>query len=621
MPTPTSVNRAHRRTNRRVSEQLAENGQRDDGWGSFSDAFAGTFNPEGSVDPETRALMDSFPLFLQQALPLIVPGGHINWGWHLDAMAEHLQAVSRRQIKNLLMVLPPRCLKSSTLVCWSAWEWTWDPTIRRLCTSYDKELAMRDNGAVRDLIASDWYQDRWGDRIMIRPDIDAKSLFQNTAGGRRLVSSIGSRGTGEGGTRVEVDDPHNVLKAEAEADRQRAIDWWLGTMSTRVNDAYSAKIVTGQRVHHRDLIGTLIGQMVEADGEFYERLILPMEYDPKLIVSGTDLRSHLAHDDEQLFARSDVPVPARSSHGYYQKDLVEVLSLGTEEPEGFEGATDVRGLDPEDRPSASIPFRTTIGFVDPRHQVGELLCPEQWPESEIRVRRITLGPYRYAAQYQGSPTPSAGGQFKEHYWGRFDVQQLWHRGLRASIIVVDSAYGEEGGDPTGVAVWGELGGRLYVLEAIELEEETPQLRAALRDLHAKWQCPFLIENKANGKALIQDLRHGSDGGLLPSLPCIPFEPDGLSKEARAFSVVTYIAGGLVFVPHEASWVASYIQQHKEFPKGIHDDLVDTTAMAIHWLKLHTSSIRDLFNAPTVAPYGARMRIAQAPGARDGRWLH
>lgn len=621
--------RARERANARAVKALGPLAAAADGLGRFGAAFQGRFNPDHGLDQETRKLQEDFRTFLKVALPLVVPGGEIKWSFHLDAMADHLQAISDRRIKNLIMVLPPRCLKSTTLVCWSAWEWTRDPTIRRLCTSYDKELAQRDNGAVRDLIAHPWYAERWGDRVIVRPDIDNKGLFQLTSGGRRLVSSIGSRGTGEGGTRVEVDDAHNVLKAESETDRQRAIDWWLGTMSSRVNSADSAKIVTGQRVHYRDLIGSLVAQMVESDGEVYERLILPMEYDPKLIVRGAEFAPRAATpppivSEPETNIRENVPDSDVSPHGYYRRQLSEILNLDDElfDPDGFDGAT-VQRLPEEDRPLAGIPYRTAIGFVDPRTVAGQLLCPEQWPLSEIRVRRIQLGPYRYAAQYQGMPTPTVGGQFKEHYWARYEFQAMWHRGLRASIIAVDSAYGEEHGDPTGVAVWGEYGGRLYVLEAIELTLETPQLRTALRDLHSKWKAPFLIENKANGKALIQDLRHGSDSGALPSLPVIPYDPDGMTKEGRAYAVVSYIAGGLVFLPQDAPWADAFITQHKEFPKGLHDDLVDTTAMSIRWLKEHSASIRDIFTTPIPAPYGQRMRVARDRDTSkpSGRWSY
>lgn len=46
------------------------------------------------------------------------------WDWPLDAVCEHLEAVSRGKLTRLLINVPPGSLKS--LLCnvfWPAWEW------------------------------------------------------------------------------------------------------------------------------------------------------------------------------------------------------------------------------------------------------------------------------------------------------------------------------------------------------------------------------------------------------------------------------------------------------------------------------------------------------------------
>jgi predicted phage terminase large subunit-like protein len=339
-------------------------------------------------------------------------------------------------------------------------------------------------------------------------------------------------------------------------------------------------------------------------GEEYELLVLPMEYDPKLYVRASDLvipqENDPGYDDDQwdeydgpdegaTIIPDDEPVEPRA---------LTLADFGDEEDEG----------DEEGETQLLIPRPNGFGFTDPRRVPGELLIPEKWDAEFCQRQRRNLGPVGYAAQYQQVPTPSEGGQFKDHFWRRYNFGVLWHQGLRPSMIFVDSSYGVDGGDPTGVAVWGSFGGRLYVMAAAELELETPELRARLRDIHARWRVPFMIEKKANGIALIQDLRRGSDDDALPSLPVMEFTPDSMSKEARAHSVVPYVAGGLVYLPEGADWTDHFIRQHKEFPKGRHDDLVDTTAMAICWLAMATDDVGDLLNRPHAAPYGAHSSI-------------
>jgi predicted phage terminase large subunit-like protein len=556
----------------------------DSAFGTVTRAVADGLDPT-PLDEETALMEASFAEFCKRALPIFVPND-IVWSWPHDAITEHLQAVSDGQIRNLIINVPPRNLKSSIAsVCWNAWEWIRNPRLRYLFTSYSMNLSIRDNDFTRQLIRSQWYQRRWGGRYAIRRDRDAVKLFVNTAGGQRLASSVTAGNTGEGGERIVVDDPHNALEADSEKARAQVLTWWTRVMSSRVNRAGASKVVIAQRVHHADLVGSLVDMMVSKGGEPYERLIIPMEYDPKLYVTVPEMPT--ADDDDE--------------YDDDEEDEDWLPELPSETPDAPSLMT---LLDPEDRPQALIPRVTALGWRDPRARLGELMVPDQWPQSFVDQQKITAGPYAYSAQYQQAPSPSEGGRFKEHYWGRYEFTPMWHRGLRPEIIVVDSAYGEEGGDPTGVSVWGKSGGRLYVLWAAELTEDTPNLRRKLRDIHAKWKVPFLIENKANGRALIQDLKRGGDDDRLPSLPVIPFNPDGLTKEARAFSVVNYVAGGMVYLPEGHEWVFDWIQQHKVFPKGQHDDLVDTTAMAITWLAKRATDIRELIGRPQAAPYGA-----------------
>lgn len=545
---------------------------------------------------ETQRLEGSLRLFAQAALPIFVPND-IKWSWSHDALVEHLEAVSAGEIQNLIVNMPPRTLKSSIVsVAWQCWEWTQWPWLRYLFTSYDLDLTTRDNDYARRVIKSQWYQERWGDRFSILKSADAKRLYENDRNGRRLASSVNSRATGEGGDRLVVDDPHDARKSESETERKAVIDWWTQTMSSRVNTADAVKVITAQRTHHADVVGHAMAEML-AGGERYELLILPMEYDPRLYVEIADLTP----DQE------DPSTNEEAEEEFWDDDEAQEEEEAEEEP-----LTLADFEDDAEAPTTAllIPRVNGLGFSDPRTRPGELLIPEQWPQPFVAKQKRNLGPYKYSAQYQQSPTPAEGGQFKDEYWGSYNYNALFHQGLRAQMIFVDSAYGVEDGDPTGVSVWGVMGGRLFVLAAYELELELPDLLRRLRDIHAKWRVPFMIEKKANGISLIQALRRGGDEDTLPSLPVMDFLPDGMTKEARAYSVVPYVAGGLVYLPEGADWVDDWKRQHKQFPKGSHDDLVDTTAMAITWLAKHTNEIRDLINNPQRAPYGEYM--AQAP---------
>ena len=67
-----------------------------------------------------RSLAD----FAKLAWHVLEPSTPLRWGWALDAICQHLEAVTKGEIKRLLMNVPPGTMKSLlTGVIFPAWEW------------------------------------------------------------------------------------------------------------------------------------------------------------------------------------------------------------------------------------------------------------------------------------------------------------------------------------------------------------------------------------------------------------------------------------------------------------------------------------------------------------------
>lgn len=214
--------------------------------------------------------------FMRQAWPIVEPGVPFVDGWHLQAIAQHLEAVSAGHIRNLIINIPPRHAKSLLVaVFWPCWEWTQYPARRWLFASYANSLSIRDSLKCRRIIESPWYQARYGHVFRLTDDQNAKIKFENDKTGYRLATSVGGAVTGEGGDRVVVDDPHNMLEVESDVEREKVLTWWDEAMSTRLNDPKTgARVIVMQRLHERDLTG----HALEQGG--YEHLCLPAEYEP-----------------------------------------------------------------------------------------------------------------------------------------------------------------------------------------------------------------------------------------------------------------------------------------------------------------------------------------------------
>lgn len=218
----------------------------------------------------------NFKEFVIQSWPVVEPSTRFVDGLHVDAICSHLQAVAEGRTANLLINVPPGHAKS-LLVCvlWPAWVWIGHPEKRWLFASYREELAIRDSLKCRRLIESDWYQRHWGHVFQLRKDQNQKHRFENDRSGYRVVVPM-SAGTGERGDYVVIDDPHSVDQAESDSERTRGVEWWNGSMSTRLNDPSNGHlVVVQQRLHESDLTGDLL----QRGG--YEHLCLPAEFEPE----------------------------------------------------------------------------------------------------------------------------------------------------------------------------------------------------------------------------------------------------------------------------------------------------------------------------------------------------
>lgn len=200
--------------------------------------------------------------FIQQLWPAVETKFFVS-GWHIDAMCDHLEAVTHGQIKRLIINIPPRHMKSLTVsVFWPMWHWLQDPSCQWLYSSYASALSIRDNVKCRRIFQSERYQDLiyvYQRGLSLVDDQNTKIRFENNRNGYRLATSVDGALTGEGGDILVVDDPHNIIDSESEVKRRTTILWWDEAMSTRLNDPkLGAKVVMMQRSHENDLTGHIL---------------------------------------------------------------------------------------------------------------------------------------------------------------------------------------------------------------------------------------------------------------------------------------------------------------------------------------------------------------------------
>jgi predicted phage terminase large subunit-like protein len=227
------------------------------------------------LDHDRRRAEKSLSEFTKMAWHVIEPGTPYIGNWHLDTISEHLEAVTRGDIRNLLINVPPRHMKSiQVAVMWPVWVWMTRPQFRWLFASYAGSLSVRDSLKCRRLIESPWFQARWGHRFALTGDQNAKTFFENDKSGYRFATSVGASTTGHGGDILVVDDPHNSMEAQSDTMRETTLEWWDQAMSTRLNNPKTGcKVIVMQRLHENDLSGHVLRQ------GGWDHLCLPAEFE------------------------------------------------------------------------------------------------------------------------------------------------------------------------------------------------------------------------------------------------------------------------------------------------------------------------------------------------------
>ena len=275
-----------------------------------------------------EAARRSLKEFIQQAWPIIEPGRTLVWGWPLDAIVLHLEAVAKGDIKKLAIFVPPGFMKSrSTRVFFPAWRWVQDPYHKFLSASYGIDLTVRDTLDLRRIVTSEWYQETFG--LGIADDDGGRSGFTLKSLGSVKPITVGGKTTGFRGDTVLFDDIIGVQDANSPSKRAEANEWFRESAQNRVNDAtYSSRVLIMQRVHEDDP-GALAMKMG------YEPLIIPMEWDEQFrrttSIGWTDPRTaegelafpeRFPHEEVKMLKNDETGMGAYAYASQYQQTPV-----------------------------------------------------------------------------------------------------------------------------------------------------------------------------------------------------------------------------------------------------------------------------------------------------------
>lgn len=485
---------------------------------------------------EILELMEDVPLppmrlaeFVREAWRIVEPETPYLHNWHIDAICQHLEAASYGLVRNLIINIAPRHMKSLLVaVFWPCWVWTFLPSSQWMFVAYSGEFASRDSMKRKAIIESGWYQERWGELVKFSKNQQQKTWFENQRKG--YMKATGLSGTGMGADFIVGDDLIDPRKSYSNAYRSTANQFWTQTISTRGNNPETTvKVLICQRLHQNDIVGHL-GDLEIEGSTAYEKLVIPVEYEEHLAkptcLGWVDPRKE---PKELLW-------PARFDRSFINRLKIELGSTMT--------ASQL-----QQRPSAAegtIISRSSFRTWTPAH--------------------VNLNPYTVDAG-------SIGGVLENVTLpDKFDeMLQSW------DCTFKDAA----GTDYVVGGVWGRVKSTYYLLDLVRKRMDIVATIAAIKAMSDKWPNAIrkLIEEKANGAAIMRMLR-GELAGLTPINPTD-------SKAGRLNASAPVFESGNIIIPHprHLPWVRDYMDELCDFPYASNDDQVDmTTQVILHWQK-------------------------------------
>lgn len=511
--------------------------------------------------------------FKEFAWPIIEPRRPFVDNWHIRAICDHLEAVTRRQLTRLVVNVPFRTAKSSLVsVAWPAWVWLQDPERlpyagpghQWLCGSYAEKLAIRDSLKMRRLITHPDFQATWGERFKLSGDQNQKVRFQNDQNGYRIAFGMTGGVMGDGGDTLVIDDPHDRQGAHSDAERETALTTYDEALVTRLNDPTTGAIVIiMQRLHRKDLSGHVL------DEGGWTHLMLPMRYEKaRACVTNLGFKDPRTVEGELMW-------PERFPEATVAK-LEHVLK-----PYGTAGQL-------QQRPSPAGGGILVVSHLQ--------LWPHAKPFPDIHY---VVQSYDTAFTDNTANDPTACSVWGIWYKPRLGQERALKMEDRYTRCMILLDYWSEHMQYPELKKkvmddWkAEYGG-------IKNDVQHPPRRADM----------VLVEEKGSGISIIQDMRRAN-------VPVHPYNPGRASKTARAQLASATLEADVIYVPESrrapgtvVTWALPLVREMEDFPNGENDDGVDTFTQAVLFL---THS--DFIELPAVLPEAPEEVDYEASGRR------
>ena len=250
---------------------------------------------------------------------------------------------------------------------------------------------------------------------------------------------------------------------------------------------------------------------------------------------------------------------------------------------------------------ANDPLGRKLGDALMGEHLGDYNIPQRirndnkWLKSKKMLVCAGEGERVWNALYQGHPSAQDGNLFKDDWWQYYSRRDFTLNDFEFTCMSIDATFKKtETSDMVCMSIWGLRQNHVYLWKLVNKRMGFVETTQYIR----KWAKQYpqidevIIEDKANGSAIIDTLRYSEDAN---SLSIVAVNPLG-GKYSRAQAVSPFVATRCVHIPNDFTeeedrdieWDGTeklaphkrFIAQHSRFPFMKHDDIVDSTSQAL-----------------------------------------
>lgn len=457
---------------------------------------------------------------------------HIFLAEKLEKVKTFIETKGTQGIGRLIVCMPPQYGKTEQVSrLFPSWILGDLPDSRIILTSYGADLATENSRITRNYVGSEAYANIFGKRSSLDAPVELSPESRSVVSwnlkdhrGSVFAAGVGGGITGRPANLVVIDDPFKSREdAESEVYRKKVMSWYRSVVYPRVaNTPGAAIIIMHTRWDQEDLVGQLLTQMVsEAESDQWEVVFLPA----------------LALEEDQ--------------YPKNEAEFKENLLRGIYVP---------MGGDPLGR------------------KPGEPLWAERSDAAKIQRTRANMLDYDFQALFQQLPRMADGEFFDDK---DFKIIEKAPQGLQW-YRYCDLALGETQTSDwnSSIAVALDAEGNLILRDRIKehaLENFLPVLKTAMlsdSELKTEWG----IEGNAFQKLVVRTFLKDKDL-VNVRIQEVTADKDKVSR-ARPWQLRAK-QGHVKLV--RGPWNLDFIREATSFPKGRHDDDVDTVSGGVQMI--------------------------------------